>query len=73
MSKRHSLKKPQGAPLAASAEPARLIMLPGVENASGGVLCGIATGHPRRPQLRLFKSMDAALAVLRQMSAERMA
>lgn len=69
MSKRQYRKKPSGVPLGASTEPARLILLPDLANGSGGPVCGVATGHPRRPHVRLYRSMDAALAVLRQMNA----
>lgn len=69
MSHRQYRKNPSGAPLAASAEPARLILLPDLATASGGPVCGVATGHPRRPNVRLYRSMDAALAVIRQLNA----
>lgn len=73
MSQRHYRKNPFGAPLAASAEPARLILLPDLASASGGPVCGVATGHPRRPHLRLYRSLDSALAALRQIGAEGVA
>lgn len=56
-------------PLRASAEPPRLVLLGEAFNDSDGPVCGVVTGHPRRPHLRLFKTMDAALAALRQMGA----
>lgn len=56
-------------PLRASAEPPRLVLLREAFNDSDAPVCGLATGHPRCPHLRLFKTMDAALAALRQMGA----
>jgi hypothetical protein len=69
MSHRKYRKNPIGAPLTACAEPARLILLPDLPTASGDPVCGVATGHPRRPHVHLYRSMDAALAVIRQLNA----
>ena len=69
MISRNSLENRVRTPLRASAEPARLVMLPDTLNDSDGPVCGVVTGHPRRPHLRLFRTMDAALAALRQTRA----
>lgn len=70
MPQRQYPQKPRRAPLAAVAEPARLIMLPDLATASGGPACAIATGHPSRAHVRLYPSLDTALAALRQMGGE---
>lgn len=57
-------------PLTASAERPRLAVLPGLENAAGEPLIAVATGSPRRPVLRMFVGMAAALAALRAMGVE---
>jgi hypothetical protein len=71
MSRRPNLRqKPATTPLTAAAERPRLTLLPGLEDASGEPLVAIATGHPRRPVLRMFVGMAAALAELRAMGVE---
>lgn len=37
------------APLTASAEPPRPVIIPGLKTPSGGAVLALATGHPRRP------------------------
>lgn len=56
--------KPRPTPLAASAEPPRLVILPGLETPSGGPVLALATGHPRRPLL-------TALATFATLAAQR--
>ena len=69
MASRNSLQNRVRTPLTASAEPPRLVLLPDILNDSDGPVCGVVTGHPCRPHLRLFRTMDAALTALRQMGA----
>jgi len=52
---------PRPAPLVAPSEAPRLIILPGAHDASGEALIGLATGHPRRPIIRMFRTMAEAL------------
>lgn len=53
---------PRPAPLAASAEPPRLVIIPGLETPSGGPVLALATGHPRRPVLTAVASFAALAA-----------
>ena len=57
-------QSPARMPLTASAEPVRLIILPGLETPSGGPVLALATGHPRRPVL-------VALASFASLAAQR--
>lgn len=50
------------APLTASAEPPRLVIIPGLETPSGGPVLALATGHPRRPVLTALMSRAALAA-----------
>jgi hypothetical protein len=68
----HGPQEPHRTPLAASGEPPRLILLPNVAEDSGGPVCGLATGHPRRQHIRMFWSMAAALAALSSASGRSM-
>ena len=61
MAFRTSLKNRVRTPLAASAAPARLVIIPGLETPSGGPVLALETGHPRRPVLTAL-STRAALA-----------
>ena len=49
-------------PHAASAEPPRLVILPGLETRSGGPVFARATGHPRRPMLTALATFAALVA-----------
>ena len=49
-------------PLVAPSEAARLVILPGAHDASGESLIGSATGHLRRPAIRMFRTTAEALA-----------
>jgi hypothetical protein len=62
---RNRLAAPARAPLAASAEPERLVQVPGLYDAQGEPVLAVATGSSRRPLLRAFASTAAALAALR--------
>jgi hypothetical protein len=57
---------PRSAPLRASAEPPRLVMLPCVLDASGAPLVAVAAGSVGRPSVRAYPDMAAALAALRE-------
>jgi hypothetical protein len=55
-------EKAKSAPLSASAEPVRLVIVPGLETPSGGPVWAMATGHPRRPVLTALVSFAALAA-----------
>jgi hypothetical protein len=59
------LTAPARTPLAASAEPERLVKVPGLLDAQGEPVLAVATGSSRRPLLRAFASSTAALVALR--------
>lgn len=52
------------APHAAAGEPARLVIVPGLQTALGGPVLGLAGGSSRRPVLRALATF-AALATQR--------
>ena len=62
MSHRKYLKNPTGAPLAASAEPARLMIIPNLTDAHGEPLIVRATGSLRRPVLTALVGFAALAA-----------
>ena len=62
MAFRTSLKNRVKTPLAASAAPARLVIIPGLETPSGGPVLALETGHPRRPVLTALMSRAALAA-----------
>jgi hypothetical protein len=67
MARRTMPTPPAGRPLAASAEPARLAYIPGLETPSGEPLAALVMGHPRRPLvIAAFPTVTAALAALRE-------
>ena len=68
--KSNRLMRAHSGPLVAPSEAARLIILPGAHDASGESLIGLATGHPRRPIIRMFRTMAEALAAKAAMRAQ---
>ncbi|WP_207541179.1 hypothetical protein [Sabulicella rubraurantiaca] len=53
---------PVRAPLAPSRQQARLVLLPGLETASGAPVMALATGNPRSPVVRALIGFGALVA-----------
>jgi hypothetical protein len=58
----HYLAAPVRAPLAQTLEPPRRVLVPGLLDASGEPVMGLALGHPRRPLLVVLGATLGTLA-----------